>query len=205
MCYVHFNRAILDCVGFLSKCIFTKLTCCKFTVGPLFSINYNPVNAVPYVKRKGLLPSLWAFRQYIQPWLARYDWGKCGPDTLPFPGRQRLHYANVTTRGKREGERETETEREEKWTKKRVWRRDEHASRERGRRAVVWKRSEKATQSIHAGANMLSSPAFKCPPLALLHMSFKLGQTSVGEPVQMYSQRCRNPLREQHEEEPFCS
>lgn len=47
--YGHFNQTLLDCVGFISKCSFAKLTC-EFTVGPpVFPINYNPVNTAPFV------------------------------------------------------------------------------------------------------------------------------------------------------------
>lgn len=122
---------------FFSKCgFFAKLTCCEFTVGPpRFSINYNPVNGVSICeeKKEGCC-HLCEPRQYIQPRLASYDWGKCGPDTLPFTGRQRLHYANVTTRGKesewasrREREREGRKANKQESVKKRG------ASRKRGR------------------------------------------------------------------------
>lgn len=125
------------CFFFFSKCgFFAKLTCCEFTVGPpRFSINYNPVNGVSICeeKKEGCC-HLCEPRQYIQPRLASYDWGKCGPDTLPFTGRQRLHYANVTTRGKesewasrREREREGRKANKQESVKKRG------ASRKRGR------------------------------------------------------------------------
>lgn len=133
-----FNRTVWDLfVFFFSKCgFFAKLTCCEFTVGPpRFSINYNPVNGVSICeeKKEGCC-HLCEPRQYIQPRLASYDWGKCGPDTLPFTGRQRLHYANVTTRGKesewasrREREREGRKANKQESVKKRG------ASRKRGR------------------------------------------------------------------------
>lgn len=128
---------------------FTKLTCCEFTVGALFSINYNPVNAIPYVGREGCC-RLREPRQYIQPWLARYNWGKCGPDTLPFTGRQRLHYANLTTRvKKREGERE----RGRKVNKKEC----EEETSARGREAVLWKWAREATVYMCGGEHVVIS------------------------------------------------
>lgn len=46
--------------------------------------------------------------------------------------------------------------------------------------------AREVTESMHAGANMFSSLAFKCSPLMLLPTSFKFGQTSVGKPVQTF-------------------
>ena len=58
------TKHLLDCVGFVSKCSFTKLTCCEFTVGPLLSINYNPVKRRSICEERGLLLSLCVPRQY---------------------------------------------------------------------------------------------------------------------------------------------
>lgn len=78
---------------------------------------------------------------YIQPRLARHGWGKCGPDTLPFTGRQRLHYANATTRGKeREREGERRRPRREKSEQKRECEEETSGSRKRGRE--LWCESE---------------------------------------------------------------
>ena len=82
---------------------------------PCFPLIIILSTAFPYARRRERegCCHLCEPRQYIQPRLASYDWGKCGPDTLPFTGRQRLHYANVTTRGK-ESERGRERERGKK-------------------------------------------------------------------------------------------
>lgn len=61
--FLHFgclNQALLDYVRLVSECDLTKLTCCKFTVAALFSIHYNPVTAVPYMRRRDCCRQVWA-------------------------------------------------------------------------------------------------------------------------------------------------